>query len=276
LPADDLLHARCGGPPPAAIASEASTARCLYWNNGKQYASINVQWAEIPEYALKALGPVEDYAGQPYERETLSWSGAPTTQAQLEERTLQALESGKVGITVDWYEYMLDDHALYPDPYVTNTSENHACDRSSGPTYENPGGNADRFAFHLATPFAITHRPPGHETTAIYLHKGTAHWSPSIDPSAEVTVDNWGGWGWRHIQAKHGWSQADLAETEFALTSAEPVFNPASGNWRYSVPVDPGKNGVPCTRNVVVDFEQNTEMGDPRPRGIVTSFNSVG
>jgi hypothetical protein len=88
-------------------------------------------------------------------------------------------------------------------------------------------------------------------------------------------MDLWDGWGWRHIQAKHGWNGLDREETELALDTPQiPVERPG-GKWLYSVvDPEPGLEGVKCERRMVVKFEKGKEE-DPAPLGIVTSFNAV-
>jgi hypothetical protein len=60
----------------------------------------------------------------------------------------------------------------------------------------------------------------------------------------------------------------------FALATGPALYDQTNDNYVYSAPVvTPGAEDVSCIRNVVVDYEAGE--GDPRPRGIVTSFNSV-
>jgi hypothetical protein len=160
---------------------------------------------------------------------------------------------------------------------VTQEEEDHRCDRAPGATYENPGGNddPDPFTKYLDDAFAVTTYPAGYEGSDVYLHYGTTYWVPGGNPAQTPWyLDDWGGWGYRHILAKHGWSELDQQETEEALVDdADPSQTP-NGNWDYETPLStPGQGGVSCTRTVIVDFR--TGNGDPGPRGVVTSFNKV-
>lgn len=199
---------------------------------------------------------------------------AAPTAGNLATAIQSALSTSQFPVLNAWLNHQIDPED-FPDPRVRTKEEDHRCDRSPGPTYENPGGSSDPdpFTKYYVTPFDITARPSGHESTNIYLHYGKTAWGPSVGVGPN-TVDNWLGWGYRHINAKHGWSAADDAETQNALsTDLGPLHEP-NGNWLYTAEDSTGGvGGVSCIRNVVVDFE--TGEGDPRPRGIVTSFNSV-
>ncbi|GEM_PF-5950555 len=166
----------------------------------------------------------------------------------------------------------------YPDPRVRKRKENHRCDRSDGAKYQNPEGNSspEPFAKYYETPFDITVRPEGFESTSIYLHYGLTSWIPSKRPEETPWyVDSWDGWGYRHIVAKHGWSPLDKVETALALEGDLSPSEGKNGNFVYELPdLAEGLGGVACTRVVVVDFD--ADETDPAPRGIVTSFNKVG
>lgn len=134
----------------------------------------------------------------------------------------------------------LDEPELFPDPRVVRTEQNHACDRAPGPAYMNPDGNDSpgEFAKYYPGPYAISDTPDGHEATPVYLHYGRATWGPSEHPNNHPYYpDDWTGWGYRHIVAKHGWSATDQAETQAALLEGTKSYNPVSGNWQYAIPV---------------------------------------
>lgn len=204
--------------------------------------------------------------------------GVPASKAQAEQLMQNEFATGEYPLP-ELYLKFLNAPEEHPNPLVTQEDEDHRCDRGDGPTYQNPGGNVDPdpFDFHLPTPFNIANRPPSGEGVAVYLHEGTTHWVPGRHPEIpadEQFIDDWGGWGYRHIAAKHGWSQLDYDETVYALSVGQPAFNPASENYDYVAPVaTPGNGGVACIRTVAIDFEPDT--GDPRARGVVTSFNAV-
>lgn len=119
----------------------------------------------------------------------------------------------------------------------------------------------------------------GVEPESVYLRWGKTDWEPSRESfKGEAMLDLWGGWGYRHILAKHGWSALDREETEAALINDVAPIQEPNGLWKYES-FDPtaGLEGVECVRTVLVDFEKGEEGGvpDPAPRGIVTSYNQV-
>lgn len=215
----------------------------------------------------------------PYEGE-----GQPTAPAPeaLRESLKEALESGEYPGYNRLYNFEHEPENL-PDPLITKDQEDHRCDRSPGPSYENSDGNVspEPFAKKIETPFTVTNRPEGVESNPVYLRWGTTFWEPGSEKfKGTPYLDLWGGWGYRHIVAKHGWSALDREETELALATGTP--KPAGGlKYRYETPeIAKGVGNVPCTRVVIVQFETGkdpqTEEEDPAPRGVVTSFHEVG
>jgi hypothetical protein len=169
----------------------------------------------------------------------------------------------------------------FPSPFVTKTKENHDCDRSSGPTYENLEGNnsPEPFAKKEEAPFTVTTTPEGVAPESVYLRWGETDWLPGRETfKGEAFRDLWSGWGYRHILAKHGWSALDREETEAALVDDLTPLKEPNGLWKYET-FDPtaGLEGTECVRTVLVDFEKGERHGvpDPAPRGIVTSYNQV-
>ncbi|HVO55420.1 MAG TPA: hypothetical protein VMT37_13495 [Solirubrobacterales bacterium] len=205
--------------------------------------------------------------------------GQPTlpSSKQLEERTQEELESGAYP-EVNRLLNFQDDPENFPDPRITRTREDHRCDRSPGPTYENPDRNLgpEPFAKKEEAEYNVTARPEGFKSTPVFLRWGTTFWEPSRKKFKEEErtpyMDLWGGWGYRHIVAKHGWSELDRAETELALELDLTPLEESSGKWKYEE-FDPigGVGGVECVRAVIVKFE--TKEGDPAPLGIVSSYN---
>jgi hypothetical protein len=165
----------------------------------------------------------------------------------------------------------------YPDPRITKEREDHRCDRAPGATYEDPGGNETPGPFEkkIEASFTVTTPPEGFGSTEVFLRWGTTYWRPGVNEFEGIPyIDLWGGWGYRHILAKHGWSALDREETESALIAGLPVPTDKESKFVYSTPdIDKGAGGVECIRHVVVDF--GAREGDPSPRGIVTSFNGV-
>lgn len=105
------------------------------------------------------------------------------------------------------------------------------------------------------------------------LREGRSRWIPAVQPKDPEYRDDWDGWGFRHIRAKHGWGQQDEDETRTTLLTPQ-VPRVAEGGWRYEAALPtPGQGGVSCRRVVVVDFVPGST--DPAARGIVTSYNEV-
>jgi hypothetical protein len=192
----------------------------------------------------------------PYEGE--GQPTAPTPEA-LRESLKEALESGEYPEYNRLYNFELEPEN-FPDPRITKEQEDHHCDRSPGATYEDPGGNVspEPFAKKIETPFTVTNLPEGYEEAPpVYLRWGTTFWEPGKEGFEETPyLDLWGGWGYRHILAKHGWSALDLDETELALTDGTPTPTEKESKFVYSTPeIAKGIGGVECIRHVVVDFE---------------------
>lgn len=212
--------------------------------------------------------------------ETVPYSGtnqptAPTAK-ELQEKLQESLEGEEYPVANRFLNHEKEPEN-YPDPRVTETEQDHRCDRSPGAIYENPGGNSspEPFAKKIESPFTVTTRPEGFGGTEVFLRWGTTFWEPGKEGFKETPyLDLWGGWGYRHILAKHGWSALDREETELALSTGSPVPTAKESKFVYSTPeIAKGKGGVECIRKVVVDF--GTGEGDPSPRGIITSFNEV-
>lgn len=217
-----------------------------------------------------AVAPCTGISPQSYDG-----TGQPTvpTAQQLEDRIQSELGTGNYPVANQWLNYLADPEN-YADPR-TRPKQDHRCDRPPGAAYANPdtGSAHGEFDVYDPQPFSVTDRPQGAESTDVFLRYGRTSWIPADDPTADRNIDNWDGWGYRHIKAKHGWSPLDREETQLALDEAPPV--PTQGGFSYEAPVDtPGQGGVPCIRHVVVDFFPTGS--DPAARGIVTSFNSVG
>jgi hypothetical protein len=81
---------------------------------------------------------------------------------------------------------------------------------------------------------------------------------------------NWGGWGYRHIAAKHGWDEFDRAATATALQS-EPKREGVK--LVYDGP-EYQRNGALCARRVIVE-PVITRAGQSTPREIVTSYGRL-
>ena len=195
-----------------------------------------------------------------------NWEGKPASKEQLEERTQAALESGDYPLLNLWYAHLLDP-VNYPDPTSTE-QEDHRCDVSE-PTFKNRGGSAepDPYLPRESAAFEVPDRPSGATNGPDpYLRYGTANWTGDY-------IDNWGGWGWRHIQAKHGWTDDDAAATRATLLSPVLTDEQSPTSMRYAG-AEYTQNGAVCARVVVVEY--GVHAGDPAgtPKGVITSYGN--
>ncbi len=165
-----------------------------------------------------------------------------------------------------------------PAPTATKKKvddEERRCDRGSGPTFYNLDGNNGPTPFEVKEPpaFTVTDLPEGIESPSpVYLRWGETSWLGEALEEPQF-MDLWGGWGYRHIQAKHGWNALDREETALALLTPQKPVKGIGTNWVYSTDaIASGVGGAECERRVVVQFEKGFEE-DPAPRGIVTSYN---
>jgi hypothetical protein len=125
-------------------------------------------------------------------------------------------------------------------------------------------GDPPRYPFG-ANPVFLT--PRNLLRTHTVLRWGTA----TPQPPPEL----WSGFGYRKIVAKHGWSLADEAATRDVLSTAQPTQEPGNrGNDRWTFIGQPygGRDGRPCVRVVVVDYDPPPGMTEAE--GIITSFGS--
>jgi hypothetical protein len=204
---------------------------------------------------------------------------APTSE-EFKEHVKEALETSEYTVFNRWFNYLVQPEN-YPDPRVTEKKvddEERRCDRGT-PLFENPGGNKspEPFAKKEELSFTVANPPEGfRESGPVYLRWGTTDWEPNRENYKEPLpyLDLWGGWGYRHIAAKHGWNAVDRAETEATLATALPKPTSKPSKFTYESPdMEGGIESVACVRKVVVDFEAGE--GDPSPRGIVSSYNIV-
>lgn len=245
------------------------------------YATVG--WCENPpvpvesywltENELEAVAPVQDYVDQPFDKQTFNWDGKPASREELESRTRAALESGDYPRAEAWWAERLD-----PRNHDTATDDDEACALGDGGTGADPG--LERGSGETGEEFLRRYQQvPG----AVYPAAGL----PSINGAVYMrwgfttpNVDNshieWRGWGYRKIQAKHGWGSDDLEATRVALLDPTPELDPTiAGRYRYVGPEYPGRSEARCQRVVVVEYERNQEeiqADAPAPAGIVTSF----
>ena len=131
-------------------------------------------------------------------------------------------------------------------------------------------------------PLEYTEVPPSAQFTPPTVGVGRNPWptkqGDAVSLNYGVTTSQATGWGWYKIKMKHGWNPDAVTRTSSALSSpdSEEVFQPTSGNWmyvrlndEYSVTTSDGKSHD-CAQVVVVD--RRAPSGQPKSRGIVTSF----
>lgn len=184
------------------------------------------------------------------------------TASNIETITKNGLDSGNYPMLSRFLDHEAKPE-LFPDPTVTEVEneDQHRCDVSE-PAYKNPGGNTtpDPYELRPEGGFVTFGRPSGAQSTPdLYLRWGSTTWGGQY-------LDDWPGWGWRHIQAKHGWGPSDEAATRAALASpvVQTETDPTTMVYRG---VEYQRNGAICQRKVVVQFSAATG-----PKGIISSY----
>ena len=185
------------------------------------------------------------------------------TSANAETRIADALASGAYPQLSRWLDHNAAPE-LFPDPTVTQVSnENyHRCDFGD-PAFENPGGNLlpDPWEPRPEGSFEAVERPSGASSAPDpILRWGTAEWGGAY-------IDDWDGWGYRHIQAKHGWSSDDILATALALAAPVDTSQSSETSMVYHG-AEIEQNGAVCQRRVIVQYDPAA------PHGIITSYNA--
>jgi hypothetical protein len=186
------------------------------------------------------------------------------TSSNIEQKVTDELNTGTYEKLAPWLDHFAEPEN-FPDPTVpeTQNENDHRCDVSE-PSYQNPGGSSSPEPYEpkLQEAFETTGRPSAApDAPDPYLRWGETTWRGAFQ-------DNWDGWGWRHIQAKHGWSAADEAATRQTLLS--PINTDGGNEGSTSMTyfgAEYTQNGAVCARTVVVEFGEHTG-----PKGIITSF----
>lgn len=245
------------------------------------YATLG--WCENPpvpvesfwlmEDELDVVAPIDDFVNQPFDKHTSNWEDKPQSKQQLEDRTRVAIESGDYPRAEAWWAEKLD-----PRNHDTATDDDEACDLGDGGTGADPGlergsgETGDEFLRRYdQVPDAV------HPVAGLPSINGTVYmrWGFTM-PNIDNSHIEWRGWGYRKIEAKHGWGDGDLEATRVALQDSSPVeHGTVAGRFRYLGPEYTGDNGARCKRLVVVEHERNQEELEkeaPASAGIVTSF----
>jgi hypothetical protein len=222
-------------------------------------------------------GPAQDYNGQPYDQH--ADVPADPGRGVVDERLRQELESGRYPDLMDLYAYAFGTPGAC-DPierFVCNPTttfseaDQERCDLGDGGSREDPDtgrtnqrNHPDLYVRHQAFQ---RRREGGQPDDMVETELKKGRTSPPVKGTR-----NWGGWGWRHIHAKHGWTEADVNATRDALKSA-PIRQIEKGEERALVYKGDtyDQEGARCQRWVIVaDRERDDE--EPEPPQIVTSY----
>jgi hypothetical protein len=191
---------------------------------------------------------------------TVAW---PCDTTNLQQQLEDALNSGLAPQLSQALDNRADPaHEVDPNVPETDNLNNHRCDVST-PAYENPDwAEEDPVSLKEPDPFVTTGRPSGATNAPDpYLRWGESEWQGG-------TWDNWDGYGYRHISAKHGWSEADRTATVNALALPFET-DPQSATRMAYKGVEYTKNGAICQRKVIVSYN---DVAPGKPLGIITSF----
>lgn len=149
---------------------------------------------------------------------------------------------------------------------------NRHCEIAPGQTGEWNLGSADAWTPFLGEMPSVAPRTPGPLFFAATEPGGTVvlRWGLVNNPAT------FRGWGWRHIHAKHGYTNADALATQQTLSAGLWFPGDAPGRVNYRAPVSEtytGLSGTKCRRLVAV---QRTpwETGQPAA-GIITSYGEA-
>ncbi len=113
-------------------------------------------------------------------------------------------------------------------------------------------------------------RPVSAAFTVNHRAGNTLMRSGSARPSTDAD-DEWFGYGYRKIAAKHGWGPVDDAETRKVLAAPVQAYQEKNyrTRWTYKGQRFVGLGGRDCWRVVVAD--DNVPTGRSGPEGIITS-----
>lgn len=264
-------YAGMGPPPNTVVLSRA--IRC----NGPWGSDVGTQYAAyLPETQVKATSPLAYTSGDAYGNSTTYWSGKPASVAEAEARTRTQLEDSANATLRQYYEFELGTPAVC-DPVETfvcnppervSAEDQQRCDLGERGTGQDPDPTRTKTpndpALYVEQQRFERVRAPdeaGESPTSVPLYKG---W---VAPAA-TELKRFGGWGWRHIVAKHGWTAEDQAATAVALATT-----PTRDSEDALIYLGPQytQNGAICRRKVVVR-DRPRDPNEPQPAGIVTSY----
>ena len=172
-------------------------------------------------------------------------------------------ESAATGSTVDVYV----NPQPVPDPTQTGEKDDPSCDRST-PSYVAQSQQTPSGFTAVSDPTLVSSSTFNTTLGPTVLNYGYASLI-NTDPL------DFGGWGYWHILAGHGWSLADDADTRAALEDPTPEPGTNTGridSYVFYGPKYLGTGNVACRRVVLVEF--GTAGGDPGPKGIITSYGA--
>lgn len=230
----------------------------------------------------EGLGALEPWTGQPTTGPAIDWWGdQPSTEGELDERVNTAtsqLESTRPRLAQK-IEFELGTEGVCDpiEPAVCNTPDSirteqqKRCDLGDGGRGSDPDpgrsikqNDPALYVTHQAFVRRAEGSDPGEPLVPTALKKGwtTPHSSKE-----------WGGWGWRHVAAKHGWTADDVLATAEALTFPPQRVPTKPNRLIYAGPVY-SRNGEQCQRTVVVQTEPRGE-NEPEAPEIMTSFGKL-
>lgn len=218
---------------------------------------------------------IDDYVGQPY-GETADPLPDPGASAD-EQDLLDELQQRPDDYRLAEAQWAAD---LDPHNHDEQTDRDDPCALDGGGTNEDPGlgrGSGETGAEYLRryekVPDAVAPQSGFPTVNGVtYLRWGVT--TPNVDNSHI----EWRGWGYRKIQAKHGWTAADRTATATALLDPAPILDPRSGQrdrYIFIGPEYPGPTGSVCERVVVVEYglsDDDIAKGATAAAGILTSF----
>jgi hypothetical protein len=279
-----------GGP----SMTEQVLGNCLAQLLAPRYANLIQHWNHVLDLpVLEGGGPQSEptdpgttavptpSAGETFNQYENDLDNAGFTSIQLQTLTAPEAEWGTPAGAVAYtyptagaYEDRASRVDVYvnpspmPDPTNTGESDDPSCDRSASNYTADSSQNPKGFT-------------PVSDPTLVQSSSFNTSQGPTVLNYGSASLINtdpldFGGWGYWHILAGHGWSLADDTDTRAALEDPTPrpsiVPGATSSRYVFTGPKYPGSGSVWCRRVVIVDF--GTLPGDPGPKGIITSYGA--